>query len=132
MPFSPGIPGSHGDGAGEGEQTERRGDQGGGGQEGGGEEARRGGTREETWEGRDPGSPSNAAEQADRPEDQRLCEAADVRERPGAGDAEKEKALSNICIRFDLHLPQTFSFLLRTQINLQQDCFLMDSFVAGY
>ena len=27
---------------------------------------------------------------------------------------------------------QTFSFLLRTQINLQQDCFLMDSFVAGY
>ena len=28
--------------------------------------------------------------------------------------------------------PQTFSFLLRTQINLQQDCFLMDSFVAGY
>ena len=75
---------------------------------------------------------ADAAEPADRAEDERLCEAADVRERPGAGDAEKEKALSNFCIRFDLHLPQTFSFLLRTQINLQQDCFLMDSFVAGY
>merc|ERR1712150_385883 len=98
-----------------------------GGQEGGGEEARRGGTREEAWEGRYPGSPSNAAEQADRPEDQRLCEAADVRERPGAGDAEKEKALPNFCIRLlrrkDLNqtMPRLWE-LIQNVINLQCQC----------
>ena len=53
-PALPGLPGREGDGAGEGEQVEGRGDQGRGGQEGGGEEARGGGAREEARQGRHP------------------------------------------------------------------------------
>ena len=54
MDTFPGLPGREGDGAGEGEQVEGRGDQGRGGQEGGGEEARGGGAREEARQGRNP------------------------------------------------------------------------------
>ena len=161
----PGLPGREGDGAGEGEQVEGRGDQGRGGQEGGGEEARGGGAREEARQGRHPRqvedfySPSllilellqaaDAAEPADRAEDQRLCEAADVRERSRVGDVEEEEALPNFCIRFVFFLSLSFFkeekaihnfcirivFLLYIYVessNLQQDCFLMESFVAGY
>ena len=70
---------------------------------------------------------ADAAEPADRAEDERLCEAADVRERSPVGDVEEEKAIPNFCIRI--------VFLLYIYVegsNLQQDCFLMESFVAGY
>ena len=43
---------------------------------------------------------ADAAEPADRAEDERLCEAADVRERSRVGDVEEEEALPNFCIRF--------------------------------
>ena len=101
---------------------------------------------------------ADAAEPADRAEDQRLCEAADVRERSRVGDVEEEEALPNFCIRFVFLLslllfllllsPSFFEeekakakfcirivFLLYIYVessNLQQDCFLMESFVAGY
>ena len=124
----PGLPGREGDGAGEGEQVEGRGDQGRGGQEGGGEEARGGGAREEARQGRHPRQvedfyyfsllilellqAADAAEPADRAEDQRLCEAADVRERSRVGDVEEEEALPNFCIRFVFLLSLSFfSFL---------------------
>ena len=105
---------------------------------------------------------ADAAEPADRAEDQRLCEAADVRERSRVGDVEEEEALPNFCIRF-VFLLSFFTFLLLFLLllslsffeeekaiqnfcigivfllyiyvegsNLQQDCFLMESFVAGY
>ena len=55
---------------------------------------------------------ANAAEPADRAEDQRLCEAADVRERSRVGDVEEEEALPNFCIRFVFLLSLSFfSFL---------------------
>ena len=65
---------------------------------------------------------ADAAEPADRAEDQRLCEAADVRERSRVGDVEEEEALPNFCIRFVFILslfhfsssfsPTSFSFFL--------------------
>ena len=99
---------------------------------------------------------ADAAEPADRAEDQRLCEAADVRKRSRVGDVEEEEALPNFCIRFVFLLSLSFFllslsffkeekaihnfcirivFLLYIYVessNLQQDCFLMESFVAGY
>ena len=55
---------------------------------------------------------ADAAEPADRAEDQRLCEAADVRERSRVGDVEEEEALPNFCIRFVFLLSLSFfSFL---------------------
>ena len=47
---------------------------------------------------------ADAAEPADRAEDERLCEAADVRERSRVGDVEEEEALPNFCIRFVFRL----------------------------
>ena len=65
---------------------------------------------------------ADAAEPADRAEDERLCEAADVRERSRVGDVEEEEALPNFCIRFVFLLslfhfsssfsPTSFSFFL--------------------
>ena len=53
---------------------------------------------------------ADAAEPADRAEDERLCEAADVRERSRVGDVEEEEALPNFCIRF-VFILSLFSFL---------------------
>ena len=55
---------------------------------------------------------ADAAEPADRAEDQRLCEAADVRERSRVGDVEEEEALPNFCIRFVFLLSLSFFFFL--------------------
>ena len=55
---------------------------------------------------------ADAAEPADRAEDQRLCEAADVRERSRVGDVEEEEALPNFCIRFVFLLSLSFFLFL--------------------
>ena len=62
---------------------------------------------------------ANAAEPADRAEDERLCEAADVRERSRVGDVEEEEALPNFCIRFVFLLSLSFFFFLSVRRKKQ-------------